>query len=508
MRPLFLVAALLLAGCAAPKPSAPIPVQKPAAKRPAPPLPPMPPTQTTRVFSVASDDAAKSSVAEEQKPFALYWEHDGADTDGFLVERTQTFEAFSQIGVVFVGQVWRNNGTNFTYKYPLTNQPADMAFYRVGANTSTNPPLALRIGPDRASEIDLPGGTEVVQRRIARSPDGVNFYGYYEGNTLTVAAFMDDGRVAKLASLNRAYFELGCEMTFAAGRLFVMGSAAQMGSVWQYDVTGWPVSVTAHPPELFLDPQFLIRWPVIASHPDGRVMAVWYEQGAGTFGRVAYRNAAGVWTEGIYDMCGYVYNEQPAGIFDVVAVGEGFEVGAIKDSWIQYMQSRFAAGETLEQVSAGLIIHGFPYHGDQVANRECVPHGEFAYYFRMYPNGDGVRVLYNNYDFLVTYPGGMWLSSTCLSYCAVAADGSITSIRMTAQRTERGFMDYAVAGGKIYLFPVNPYGEAWPDLNASPLHCEDGSLVATGARALPIGALEDPPILVYSQGNKLKVRWL
>lgn len=66
-------------------------------------------------------------------PAGLLWEHTGTNTPGFVVERTTNLSTFEQIGFVSVTNAWRTNAEDFTYYFPLTNEPVDMAFYRVGA---------------------------------------------------------------------------------------------------------------------------------------------------------------------------------------------------------------------------------------------------------------------------------------------------------------------------------------------------------------------------------------
>jgi hypothetical protein len=63
---------------------------------------------------------------------SLYWEHDGALTPGFVVEESTNLPHFYPIGFVPVTQIYSTNATNFTYRFPLTNN-YPQAFYRVGA---------------------------------------------------------------------------------------------------------------------------------------------------------------------------------------------------------------------------------------------------------------------------------------------------------------------------------------------------------------------------------------
>lgn len=65
---------------------------------------------------------------------ALYWEHDGLNTPGFVVEETTNIGAnFYTIGFVSVtNRIATNFNEQFTYKFQLTNTQS-MALYRVGA---------------------------------------------------------------------------------------------------------------------------------------------------------------------------------------------------------------------------------------------------------------------------------------------------------------------------------------------------------------------------------------
>lgn len=62
---------------------------------------------------------------------ALYWEHDGVNCSGFIVEESTDLITWSEIDRFYIWPAWRTNTTDYTWRFELTNQVA--AFYRVGA---------------------------------------------------------------------------------------------------------------------------------------------------------------------------------------------------------------------------------------------------------------------------------------------------------------------------------------------------------------------------------------
>lgn len=65
--------------------------------------------------------------------FGLEWEHDGGWTSGFVIERSTNLPYWEQVGFVDVEAVHRINADDLTYRWQSTNEPAQFAFYRVGA---------------------------------------------------------------------------------------------------------------------------------------------------------------------------------------------------------------------------------------------------------------------------------------------------------------------------------------------------------------------------------------
>ena len=122
----IVVLLLLLCGCAAP------------VKRKTVTLPPMPPMPMRSVATQQTAASVASVTPPSPKETYLWWEHDGLNTDGFDIERTDEFwtgftSGFVKIGFVPVSNPWQTNATNYTYRFTLTNEPPDQAFYRVGA---------------------------------------------------------------------------------------------------------------------------------------------------------------------------------------------------------------------------------------------------------------------------------------------------------------------------------------------------------------------------------------
>lgn len=107
---------LFLCGCAvAPKPPTPPPALRNLA--------------ANRIFTAP---AAPAAVVVPPRTPAIYWEHSGEFTSGFVVERMEV-DAFAAVGFVPVASPWATNESDFTFRYELTNEPSDRAFYRVGA---------------------------------------------------------------------------------------------------------------------------------------------------------------------------------------------------------------------------------------------------------------------------------------------------------------------------------------------------------------------------------------
>ncbi len=224
-------------------------------------------------------------------------------------------------------------------------------------------------------EIELPGGGELVARQIAHRADGLNAYAYPAAGGMRVALFRDAGGLITF-DLPDHFFGLGCAVAFAGDNLLIVGSNPDFGTVLDFTVSAdWPPVITENATySTDYDSTYSIRWPWACGLKSGGFVATWYLQRMdGLHARVAYRSAAGDWTEADVDLMGYSVSSQTAGNCIVVQhpADDSVWICGVKDSWgvltaarLNEVQLRAAAPPaptvTIRPISGGNVELSWP----------------------------------------------------------------------------------------------------------------------------------------------------
>ena len=360
-------------------------------------------------------------------------------------------------------------------------------------------------------EIDLPGGTtaEGASRVIARRADGLMAVCYQAAGAMRVAFVREVAGVVATYDLNAGYFGYGAESAWAGNKLFVVGSDPAVGSVFDLDVSEdtFP-TITENELALFHDPTYSLRWPSITV-ANGGVVASWYLQvTTGTKARVAYRNPAGTWTDGVVQLPSILETSQTAGTAVLAthpASGQVWLTGN-KDSLNELPLVVFDADESLTIAEEKILVHGYPNNG---VSNPCAFHGELPMNYRMWPEGDKMMFIGNAREFKVM-PAPYYFSLTPLVYFSADAAGNTAFIRKTTDFlwTERVYPDYACVDGKIYGWPISTNATTWPPRDGGSLVAEDGSVLTAVDDYLPLLVCFEAKAIGYASGGQLKLNLL